>query len=316
MQFPEPEQLYEIMDYWKADPARYKINAHNLETVLGVTVEYPYAMDTTDVTRFPVPWHWHAELEFIYIVEGSEDIITSRGKYTAKGGQAYFLNTNVLDMKKASEGASRTREIGHLFHPVLISGHFGSLIEQEYMNPVLFDPTLELVLMTDETPAGAAFVEKIRELTLLQIERAGERRHAAIETRNLLSQMWLLLLEELEENRQAHARATGQSADRIRPMMQYINDHYREKMALSDIAAASFVSERECLRIFRSSLGRTPFEYLTDVRLEQARSLLAEGRESITDIALACGFSDSAYFARVFRKNTGMTPREYRQSLR
>jgi len=293
-------------------PDSLVLDSNNLETILGMTVEYPYAMDATELTYFPIPWHWHAELEFIMVLEGSEDIVTNNGIYTARAGEAYFLNTNVLDMKKHSDGVGKTLEIGHLFHPVFISGHFGSVIENDYMNPILKDPSLELVLFTRDTENGIRFTDKIRELTELQLKGMETNQRYAIETRNILSAMWLILTDEVKNNRAAHSLTSTRGSDRIRPMMQFITRHYGEKISLSDIASTAYISDRECLRIFKKELGRTPFEYLTDIRLERARVLLTGTDKDITQIALECGFSDSSYFSRIFKKNFDMTPREYR----
>jgi len=289
------------------------VNSNNLETLPDSTIAYPYFMDATDVTEFPVPWHWHAELEFIYVIEGAEEIVTNRAVYTAKAGEAYFLNTNVLDMKRSAPGMERTREYGHIFHPILLAGHFGSIIETEYINPVLNDTSIELVLFTPETENGRAFIRKIRQLTQMQEEAMQEHRMIPIQVRSCLSEMWLLLLEQIREGSGVRGAAGGFGSDRIRLMIQYINMHYPEKITLADIAASAFISEREVSRLFRSTMQKTPMEYLTEVRLDHARALLRDGARSITEISMECGFSDSAYFARIFQKKTGMTPREYRK---
>jgi AraC-like DNA-binding protein len=59
-------------------------------------------------------------------------------------------------------------------------------------------------------------------------------------------------------------------------------------------------------------MGMPPTQYLNGYRVEKAQTLLKNTDRSITDIALAVGFDDASYFARIFKKQTGMTPREYK----
>ena len=91
---------------------------------------------------------------------------------------------------------------------------------------------------------------------------------------------------------------------------------YFEKITLEDIAASANVSEREALRTFKKSLGKAPFDYLNEYRLDKARELLETTDLTITEIAVSTGFSDSAYFGKVFRNYFECTPGGYRKKVR
>ena len=81
-----------------------------------------------------------------------------------------------------------------------------------------------------------------------------------------------------------------------------------------EIAKAAGVSEREASRCFKKNIGQSPVEYLIAFRLNEAKKLLRESGLSVTEVSLRCGFSDSAYFGRVFRAAFGVTPRTYRMN--
>lgn len=68
----------------------------------------------------------------------------------------------------------------------------------------------------------------------------------------------------------------------------------------------------EASRCFKKNIGQSPMEYLIKYRLNQSKKLLLETDMTITDICQQCGFSDSAYFGKVFRRSFGITPGEYR----
>ena len=98
----------------------------------------------------------------------------------------------------------------------------------------------------------------------------------------------------------------------LRLAMSYINQHHGQPLGLSEVAAAAATSNGNLERIFRSELDLSPVQYLQRVRVARARELLEQRTLRVSDIAFQVGFEDSNYFARVFRRHTGLTPRAYR----
>ena len=284
------------------------LDENQQEQVAGLTHEYPYVLHITDFTDFFTPWHWHEEVELIYVTGGDIEVTTSNETYLIHPGEAFFVNTNVLNTKKKTKETEHVTEYCHVFHPILLSGYFKSVYEARYLNPVLKDPRIEIVRLTDKTEPGQQAVRKLKELTKLQ-----EKEHMEFQTRNLLSEIWLLLLQEIEESPVKRQAGTFQNQDRIRYMMTFIHQHYAEKLCLKQVADSGSVSERECMRCFQKNLNRSPVEYIIGYRLEKAREALQNTDEAVTDIALQCGFSGSAYFGKMFRKYYDMTPGDYRK---
>ena len=101
--------------------------------------------------------------------------------------------------------------------------------------------------------------------------------------------------------------------DRIFTMLSYIHENYNRKLPLEEIAASASVSKRECLRCFQTGLGESPFHYLIHYRIQQAKKLLTSTDMTITLIAMETGFSTSAYFGKIFLRECGQTPGEYRR---
>ena len=99
-------------------------------------------------------------------------------------------------------------------------------------------------------------------------------------------------------------------------MMVYIHEHCADKISVAEVAAAAYISERECFRTFHDCLKMTPVEYMTDYRLQKACHMLAEGNDSVTRICQSCGLGSSSYFGKVFRERVGCSPMEYRSKWR
>ncbi len=95
---------------------------------------------------------------------------------------------------------------------------------------------------------------------------------------------------------------------------RFIRANYMNPVSSADIAAAAGFSPNHLSRRFRENAGMGVHEYLTSVRLQHAALELVSTDDSVTQIALRCGFSDSNYFKDVFKQKYGMTPREYRKS--
>ena len=103
-----------------------------------------------------------------------------------------------------------------------------------------------------------------------------------------------------------------QNSDIILPALTYINVNYNKKITLDELAGVSGYSKSRFSHVFAECTGTTPVKYQNDVRLKMSREMLVSTAQSIGEIALNCGFEDQLYFSRLFKKNFGITPTEYR----
>ena len=92
----------------------------------------------------------------------------------------------------------------------------------------------------------------------------------------------------------------------------YMEQHYSENITVSKLAALGYVSSSCFNRRFKKETGITPIEYLIEIRLERARTMLKRRNISVTEIALRCGFGSSAHFSSCFQSKVGISPTEYR----
>lgn len=103
---------------------------------------------------------------------------------------------------------------------------------------------------------------------------------------------------------------TNQTNKIIINTVKYINKHYSEDIALSDIAAYSFVSVSYLCTLFKKTFGTTIIKYITSKRISEAKKLLKSGK-NISDAAEESGFNDYANFMRTFKKAVGVSPKKY-----
>ena len=98
-------------------------------------------------------------------------------------------------------------------------------------------------------------------------------------------------------------------------LLGYIEAHATEPLSLSDAAAAVFLHPSYLSRAFRRITGMTFLDYLSNLRVREARKLLKTSDLPLPAIAERCGFSDATQFGRVFRRVTGQTPGKYRRGI-
>lgn len=104
-------------------------------------------------------------------------------------------------------------------------------------------------------------------------------------------------------------------AQAIHLCMQYMDNHYYDKITLEKLAEMVYLSPSYLSRIFKKETGYTINEYLIQVRIEKAKRLLHRKDLRVTDVADAVGFDDQSYFTKVFRRMVGTTPLKYKMKI-
>lgn len=94
----------------------------------------------------------------------------------------------------------------------------------------------------------------------------------------------------------------------------YIRDHYAEELSMQDVARAMNYSDAYFCKLFKQCFRVNFSVYLNEYRITRAKELLQTTRLNVRAVSIACGYSDSNYFTRVFKRITGKTPSEYRAS--
>ena len=120
-------------------------------------------------------------------------------------------------------------------------------------------------------------------------------------------------LAHIEQALARDKRLGSETQRMVRRAMAYIHEHYAEPLAREDVASHVGVSARHLTRCFQQEVGLSPIAYINRYRVKQAKQLLEAGDSSITEVADAVGFASSGYFADAFRREVGMSPREYQR---
>jgi AraC family transcriptional regulator len=104
----------------------------------------------------------------------------------------------------------------------------------------------------------------------------------------------------------------GLDRRRLQRVQAFIEAHLEEDVTVAALASTACLSRFHFTRAFKAATGKSPHKYISDMRLDLAKSLLVADDHSLGDIAATCRFSSQANFSRAFRRATGLTPGQYR----
>lgn len=154
----------------------------------------------------------------------------------------------------------------------------------------------------------AAYIEQI--LEAYQLSYVDELKRSAY---------LMLFFAELAEDFKAQAPSAAGSyrypgSVYVQHAIDYIELHYAERIKINELAAYIGVNRSYLTNCFKRNVGCSPQEYLVDLRLEKARTMLKGSTQQIQSIAAAVGYSDQLAFSKMFRQRHGISPKEYRDT--
>ncbi|MDD3361292.1 MAG: response regulator [Hespellia sp.] len=118
---------------------------------------------------------------------------------------------------------------------------------------------------------------------------------------------------DVQKENQMQKSASGE--DLYQKMLRYVEMHYTTKITLEDMSGELHANKSYLSRLFKSRSGVNLFDEIITRRVEKAKEYIQTTNMKIYEISEATGFDDTAYFSRVFKKHTGMSPKEYESSI-
>lgn len=128
---------------------------------------------------------------------------------------------------------------------------------------------------------------------------------------NIFSLAFLRLVDNYGKNA-IHYGKYDNISGLIKRIKYFISANYMTKLSLSSLAETFFVSPAYLSRIFRENMNKSVMEYIFEIRIAEAKNLLSGTKMPIGSVAFTVGYEDQNYFSRLFRKQTGLSPCEYR----
>ncbi len=269
--------------------------------VLNVTGENSYPRNPGFRTV-----HWHEDLQFIYVLEGTVQINTLSDNITANKGEGVFINKNIIH---SVNNPANCHYVSFVFPDYFLKFYFGSPAEQS-VNRIVGRSGIPYCKFDGSLPWHHDALEYLKKLYALENDKNEFYSYRVL---CLLSSMWsviqsnVVLTESQRENTENR---------RMKLFLKFIHRRYAEQITVDDLAKSANVSVSETLRCFKSCMRTTPYKYLTEFRLSKAAALLKDTDEPVGNIADSTGFPQQSHFGKRFKEKTGYSPKEYRNLYR
>lgn len=143
-----------------------------------------------------------------------------------------------------------------------------------------------------------------------------EAKERAADYERVCQNLFQVLICQLTRNMQTKLLVTSSRKviQECRFIEQYLNEHFKEDISLQTLSELTYLNKYYLAHAFKNYKGTSPINYLIQVRISEAKHLLDTTDYSIAKISSVIGFSSQSYFSQAFRKETGMTPNEYRRT--
>ncbi len=287
------------------------LNMNNTKKELQIhgTAAFPCAGYISSHSDFPddiIPWHWHEEMEVIYVEKGILILKVLSDTMQVKAGEMAVLNANILH---SGSGAPNCELQSMVYSSSLISSGEGSSMEEKYIKPLTDCCDFSVILLSPETDG------KLIECYKKSFENLrSDSLFYEFSVRDALTKIVMEVYRRIEPKAALDTSNKNTDSLRLSYMLDFVHENYFDKLSLKEIADSAGIGSREALRCFKRTIGESPVQYLLKYRLMQsANALVYRPEESIARISADCGFDSPAYYSKKFRELYSCTPNEYRK---
>jgi len=264
------------------------------------------SFDSEEVNVFKF-WHYHREVELLYINKGSgKRYIGSHISYF-KGGELILIGPMLPHYSYVDPVLPGQRKVS----VQLREGFPGVTI---LMMPEM-QPIRQLL---ERARLGVSFTGQIKNEVGKMLEDLAD---AAPIDRVIQTFEILKVLAQTDEYKVLNSEGyqieiAPQDNERIRNIFNFVRENFTRQISLDEIAEESSMTPPSFARYFKKNTGKTFTQFVNEYRLVHASKLLAEKPTSITDICYESGFNNFSHFNKLFKEYTGQSPSEYRKEFK
>lgn len=259
--------------------------------------------------RFYMPYHWHMEYEIDLIVKGSVTLTLNESQVHAGAGDIIFIRDGVVH-----GGHPNTTDT---IYDCIVFDMKKMLAGSHTFQDQIEDVLKHITLINKYLPASTPDIP----LLMQHLFRSMKEGHAGYEL--VVTGLLYAFLGFIFQHGLYHDAATlalrehrRKRITQLKQTFQLIDSSYQQPLTLTDLAQAANLSPNYFCRFFQKITQHSPIDYLNRYRIEMACLKLTHTNDSITEIALSCGFNDVSYFIKLFRRYKETSPRKYKQLMK
>ena len=280
--------------------------------IIETGVNQSFYVNHLKTERFPSPLHFHPEIEILLIVEGAGTRLIGDSVGRFSPGELIMIGSNVPHVWYSDKTPNDQAK------------PFPETIYIQFLKDILGEQFLNLPEIKN--------IQKLLQLSTRGIRLTGKTREKVAEKiKSLLNSdgfhrimILLTILQLISESDEYQILASPviqnninqKNSSKLNTIYKHILKNYNEDLKLDDIAALVNLSSSAFCRYFKSVTNKTFIQFLNEIRVGHACRLLHEDENySISEVCYMCGFNNTSYFIKQFRRITGNTPLTYKKRI-
>ncbi len=256
----------------------------------------------------PYRRHCHTQFEISLILNGEGEYTTKRSKFKLHKDDIVVFSSN--ELHNISEVGENGLSILNMhFEPRYLSGSKSDLMGQGYMNFCFtHSPDFSNLILSETAAPIRNLMFRIKD----ELMQNKPERNLAI--KSYLNLIVISLIREF--NYKSDEQVPTTQVSNMLKATKFIDRNISEKLSLEEIAAVAGVSPNYFSAMFKQLNGTALWDYISAKRIEKAIGLILDDNEDMTmlSVALECGFNSTANFNKIFKKQTGMTPTQFKNT--
>ena len=266
------------------------------------TFDFPIELYYVDefAPRYEMPLHWHLEYEIITVLRGSFELSLDGEKTVMTPGDCAVISGGVV------HGGIPNDCIYECLVFDLQAFLHNMPIHSKSLGAFLSDPSSVTGIYKKGTTTDD-IADRI--FDSMECERRGYELVC-------VGLMWQLLgdfASFTSQNDMSLAKSSEQIS-KLKNVLSFMHKNIDRRITLDELAQTAGMSPKYFCRVFKELTGKTPVEYLNYYRIESACEMLTLTDETVTEIAMNCGFNDMSYFSKTFAKYKGVSPNKFRKA--
>ena len=254
-----------------------------------------------------VPLHWHKEFELNYILSGHGEFICGDERFLVHKGDIMILQPDVLHAVYQSDDSVIMYDT-LVFSSDMLVGAGNDRCSLEIFLPLSNHSFTLNPRISRENSSYHELEACVKEIFI------HTKKNTPLDDIVLKSEL-LRFFAILVENNELHAadKTNTAKSEMLRPALEYIHGHFSENITIEQLADISHVSKSYFMSCFKKAAGIGAIEYINQIRIKAVCELLKTENRNISELAFACGFTNLANFNRQFRRQIGVSPKEYQK---
>lgn len=282
-----------------------------IKTEITPAVNEHVSIILRDEPYFKSPFHFHPELELVYIIEGAGKRIIGDKVESFSAGDMVFVGKDLPhvwlndEIHHQDNSNKRAKAIVMYFNPSILGAAFFQMKEAALLKGLL--ARAEKGLQVYGT-TRSVIADKLK---ILAEKKDFERIIGLFEILHLLSTS-----EEINQiTSDGYTTCTyNKESDRLAEVYKYVHENFKNDISLAIISSIACFTPPSFCRFFKQKTGKHFIEYLNEVRIAKACHYLLDTDWTISEIAFNCGYKTASNFNKLFREIKGTSPKAYRES--